>query len=55
MMKQCLVRFDLWCGKCKHNGKDQFQDPCNRCLSEPFRYGTRKPINWEEKRHEHDL
>ena len=47
-----IVRFDLYCPKCKNYNTDESKDPCDGCLSEPCNQYSRKPVNFEEKWHE---
>lgn len=42
------VRFDIFCKRCKHQYEAEGDDPCNDCLSRPYRLGTKKPIRYEE-------
>ena len=41
------VRFDIYCGKCKHQMKDERLDPCNECLDIGYRENTHVPEYWE--------
>ena len=43
------VRFDIYCGKCKHSDLKETKDPCNECLEVTMREGTHVPENWEGK------
>lgn len=43
------VRFDIYCKKCKHERKKDYEDPCNDCLEVGMREGTEKPEKWEER------
>lgn len=43
------VRFDLYCEKCKHWEKKDWEDPCNDCLAVPANLHSHKPVNYEEK------
>lgn len=49
MNNTLLVRFDIFCRKCKHRRNPEEKDPCDSCLAVPAREGSRKPINFEEK------
>ena len=52
------VRFDKWCGSCKHRMNhfpgmgvsSEFQRPCCKCLESvnAMREGTDKPVYWEK-------
>lgn len=44
-----IVRFDLYCPKCKHFEEDDNEFPCDECLSNPGNYDTRQPVLYEEK------
>lgn len=43
------VRFDEYCKTCKYEAKNEDQDPCDECLSNPVNLYSRKPINWKKK------
>jgi len=44
-----IVRYDIWCKKCKHEKGRETEDPCDECLSYPVQINSRKPIKFEEK------
>ena len=44
-----IVRFDIWCPKCKHRNKAENEAPCYDCLEEPVNIDSQKPIHWEER------
>lgn len=44
-----LVRFDIWCPKCKHFNKQEEDDPCVDCLLESANFESTKPVKFEEK------
>ena len=46
--KTKIVRYELYCKKCKHRNRSAVEDPCNECLTVPVNYGSIKPINFEE-------
>lgn len=46
-----MVRFDLYCYKCKHyDEKDEHKEPCDECLSEPLNLNTVRPVNFKERK-----
>lgn len=44
-----IVRFDIWCPKCKHRNKAENEEPCYDCLQEPVNIDSQKPIKWEDR------
>lgn len=44
-----LVKFWVYCKKCKHKGKNDNEQPCAECLEEPTNLYSDKPVKWEEK------
>ena len=44
-----IVRFDLYCNRCKHEEKDEADEPCNSCLDIPARQNTHVPEFWEAR------
>lgn len=42
-----IVEYVLFCHRCKHLGKNQYEEPCNACLSNPSNVNSRKPVNFE--------
>jgi hypothetical protein len=42
------VYFSEWCNKCKHAKDEEWKDPCNTCLAEPYNYDTHRPTKYEE-------
>lgn len=47
--KEKFVEFHEYCNKCKHKDKSPTADPCDECLGVPVRFGTRKPVKFEER------
>lgn len=49
-MSEKIVRFDLYCKKCKHyeSKESDPKSPCWECLDEPSNTDSRKPINFTE-------
>ena len=43
-----IVRFDLYCNKCKYYKLNQDEEPCNECLTNPVSLHSQKPIKFEE-------
>lgn len=42
------VYFDRYCKTCKNFKKDENQEPCDECLSEPTNLHSHKPVKWEK-------
>lgn len=42
-----IVEFDKYCIKCKHNDIEEYEDPCNECLSNPTNANSRRPVMFE--------
>lgn len=45
-----FVDFGTYCNTCKHFDKNQNQEPCNECLTEPVNFYSHKPVKYEEKK-----
>jgi hypothetical protein len=45
-----FVDFKKYCKLCKHEKKNDYQDPCNECLEVAAREGSEKPEYFEEKK-----
>lgn len=43
------VNYDKYCPFCKHVKCEEADDPCYKCLEEPVREETAKPLYFEEK------
>jgi hypothetical protein len=43
------VRFDLYCEKCKHNGRKESEEPCCECLEHPLNDASQKPVKFKER------
>ena len=43
------VRYDIYCEKCKYFKQEDWEDPCNDCLNQPWNVDSRKPIYFKEK------
>ena len=43
-----IVRYDLWCHKCKHKKVESTDSPCTECLDEPVNTNTNQPVLFEE-------
>ena len=48
MYENKIVRFDIYCDKCKHKELDESLEPCNECLTCPVNYHSSKPVKFEE-------
>ncbi len=44
-----IVRFDLYCKKCEHFKLEDWEDPCDECLSHPGNEDSRQPIFFKPK------
>ena len=44
------VYFYMYCCSCKHRDKNEWEDPCNDCLSYPANIDSHKPVEYEEKK-----
>lgn len=44
-----MVRYDLWCSKCKNKDVKENDDPCEECLDHPVNDSTERPIHFKEK------
>ena len=42
-----VVRFDIYCNKCKYKDRDERLNPCNECLEVGARENTHVPEYWE--------
>ncbi len=43
------VRFDIYCGKCKHEKNSEYQNPCNECLGFGCNESSKRPIHFQKK------
>lgn len=43
------VYFHEYCPKCKHWDLEEWEDPCNACLTNPVNDYSRKPLYFEER------
>ena len=43
-----IVNFSAYCVDCKHIHKDETEEPCDSCLSEPVNQNTHTPVKYEE-------
>ena len=43
------VYFDAYCKKCKYSKTEEFKDPCNDCLDNPYNINSHKPVNYDEE------
>ena len=44
-----IVKYDVYCPKCKYEKLDERLDPCNECLDYGAREGTEIPMKFEKK------
>lgn len=42
------VRFDIYCGQCKHYEKKESEDPCWDCLNQGWNDDSQKPLYFDE-------
>lgn len=47
---QHIVKFDVWCPKCKHEKLDGNVEPCDTCLGYGTAEDSRKPVCWTAKK-----
>jgi len=45
-----IVRFDIWCKKCKYKDLVEEDDPCFDCLLETVNFESTKPVKFEEQK-----
>lgn len=43
------VYFVKYCRTCKYRKLWDYQEPCNECITHPYREDSHKPIKWEGK------
>ena len=43
------VYFYLYCKDCKHEKRDEGDDPCNDCLAAPSNEDSHKPLYFKKK------
>lgn len=43
------VYFHEYCKKCKHEKKEETEEPCDECLSEPLNLDTHCPVRYDKK------
>ena len=48
-IKEHIVRFDIWCNKCKHKDTKEIDSPCNECLDDGSNFDTNQPVIYEPK------
>ena len=41
------VEFAKYCSKCKHNDIEEYEDPCDECLSNSTNVNSRRPVMFE--------
>lgn len=44
--KECM--FDIFCKTCRYFEKEDWEDPCNDCLTESYNIDSHKPVNYKE-------
>ena len=44
-----IVRYDVWCSKCKHEKVNDINEPCNECLDYPTNTNSKQPMRFEQK------
>ena len=47
-IKDHIVRFDIYCEKCKHKKVKDTDSPCTECLESPTNVNSKCPILFEE-------
>lgn len=48
-VNMCEVDYVTYCPKCKNFKVLETDEPCNQCLTECAREGSKKPVKFEEK------
>ena len=43
------VDYNLYCNKCIHEKKEEYEDPCHDCLTHGWNEGSHKPVYFKEK------
>ena len=43
-----FVEFDKYCDKCAHKETNEWEEPCNECLSNIVNENSHKPVNFKE-------
>lgn len=41
-----IVVFDQYCPTCKYKTREEYEDPCNDCLTNPVNTDSKKPVNY---------
>lgn len=44
-----MVRYDVYCEKCKYADTPEVEDPCDECLCYPGQEDSRQPLMYKEK------
>lgn len=47
-MAEKLVEFEKYCKDCKHLEKEENEEPCWECLTNPVNEDSHKPLYFEE-------
>lgn len=43
------IRYDIYCPKCKHQKKSEWENPCRECLDHGCGIDSKRPIYYEKK------
>jgi len=43
-----FVEFEKFCKDCKYYNKDESEEPCYECLTNPVNEGSIKPVRYKE-------
>lgn len=44
-----FVNYKEYCPQCKHEQNEEFEKPCDECLTEPVNQYSHKPVKFEPK------
>ena len=47
--KYKIVRFDIWCKKCKFEKLSESEEPCDECLEKGVNENSKKPVRFKKK------
>lgn len=43
-----IVEYEKWCNTCKFRNKNEDEEPCDMCLSEPVKEDGKRPVYYVE-------
>lgn len=44
------VYYNKHCKTCKHLAKEEWEEPCNQCLTQGWNIDSHKPTKWEARK-----